>query len=285
MILSKSISIAILTSWYGPYPWYFSYFINSCSYNLSIDFYIITNNQQPIFNKPANVKIIYKTLEEIKTTASKKLGFKVNINYPYKLCDLRPAYGLIFSEYIEGYDFWGVGDIDVVYGQLRNFLTTKLLGNYDIFSFRPEYLTGCLTIFRNTKKMNELFMQSRDYKIILAKKKYCNFDECNFMFVPLWAGVPINNLPYKIESMTHLVKRKEKEGYLRAYFDFNLIEGTVGNVKWFKGKIIYKSQFEAILYHLLKFKDRYQHKYQLIQIKKNETICFSKKNIYKTNIA
>ena len=27
MLQSKGKSIAILTCWYGPYPWYFSYFI------------------------------------------------------------------------------------------------------------------------------------------------------------------------------------------------------------------------------------------------------------------
>jgi len=278
-------SIAILICWYGPYPWYFPYFIHSCSYNSTIDFFIITDNQASINNKPENVKIIYKTLEEIKATASKKLGFTVCIDDPYKLCDFKPTYGFIFSKYIDGYDFWGAGDIDVIYGQLRDFLTPNLFDSYDIFSFRPEYLTGCLTIFRNTKKINELFMQSRDYKVVFSKNEYYNFDECNFMFVPLWAGVAIDEVPYRIESMTHFVKRKLKEGYLNAYFDFNLIEGTIGNVKWIKGRIIYKSQFEAILYHLLKFKDCYKKKYQLTQMKKNEAICFSKKNIYKRNIA
>ena len=31
-------SIAILTCWYGEYPWYFPYFIHSCVYNPSVDF-------------------------------------------------------------------------------------------------------------------------------------------------------------------------------------------------------------------------------------------------------
>ena len=60
-------SIALLTCWYGPYPWYFPYFIHSCRYNPTIDFIIITDNIEPIHNKTNNVKIIYKTLDEIKS--------------------------------------------------------------------------------------------------------------------------------------------------------------------------------------------------------------------------
>lgn len=93
--IGSSYRIAILTCWRGPFPWYFSYFIHSCVYNPTIDFYIITDNQQSIYNKPANVKITYKTLKEIKSTATQKLGFAVNIGYPYKLCDFKPAYGFL----------------------------------------------------------------------------------------------------------------------------------------------------------------------------------------------
>lgn len=277
-------SIVILTCWYGAYPWYFHYFIHSCAYNPTIDFFIITDNEQPITNKPENVKVKYKTLENIKATASEKLGFRISIDCPYKICDFRPAYGFIFPEMVKGYDFWGYGDIDVMYGNLRYFLTNELLETYDVFSFRPEYLTGSLSIYRNGKKTNELFMQSRDYKTVFSESKYFNFDECNFMFVPLWNGKPIEDISYQIESITHIVKRKMKDGYLRAYFDFNLIEGTIGNIKWTNGKIIYKNKFEAILYHLLKFKDRYQHHYQLTHIEDGKIIFFSKNNIYKRNI-
>ena len=71
--------IAMLTWWYGSFPWYFHNFIYSCYYNSSIDFYIITDNEQLIPDKPDNVKIIYTTLTGINETATNKLGFTVNI--------------------------------------------------------------------------------------------------------------------------------------------------------------------------------------------------------------
>jgi hypothetical protein len=276
-------SIAILTCWYGPYPWYFPYFICSCAYNPKIDFYIITDNRETIPNKPENVKIKNIALDEIKKTASAKLGFTVNNGRPYKLCDIKPAYGFLFPEIIKGYSFWGYGDVDVMYGDLRHFLTNKLLEEYDIFSFRPEYLTGALTIFRNVKKMNQLFMQSSDYKTVFSQSEYFNFDECNFLFVPLWDGKSIDTLPCQVESMTHVIRRKAKANNLKAYFDFNLIEGTVGSVRWYNGRIFYKNQFEAILYHLLKFKDCCKQKFRKVNFKENVSICFSSTTIYKRN--
>lgn len=279
----KLKSILIITAWYGPYPWYFTYFLYSCKYNCTIDFIIITDNKDPLPFNPINLKVIHKSIKEIIKTASQKLGLNVKIDCPYKLCDIRPAYAFLFPEIIKRYKFWGYGDIDVVYGDLRHFLTNKLLGAYDIFSFRHEYLTGALTIFRNEKKMNNLFMQSKDYKAVFSQTEYFNFDECNFLFVPLWEGKAIETVPYRIESMTHVVSHKVKTNYLRAYLDFNLIEGTVGNIKWHKGKIFYKNEFEVILYHLLKFKDRYNYKCRKIHLQRNSSICFSRHNIYKRN--
>jgi hypothetical protein len=77
-------SIAILTWWYGPYPWYFSYFLQSCSYNPTVDFFLITENGVSVNNRPQNVKIIYKRLSELVEIASLKLGFEVSVNRPYK---------------------------------------------------------------------------------------------------------------------------------------------------------------------------------------------------------
>lgn len=82
-------------------------------------FYIITDNKNKIDNKPQNVKIIYKTLEEIKASAFQKLGFKVNIDYPYKLCDFKPAYGFLFPEIIKDYDFWTQSDLDIIVSWLE----------------------------------------------------------------------------------------------------------------------------------------------------------------------
>jgi hypothetical protein len=90
--------------------------MHSCIHNPTIDFIIITDNDaEAIGNKPDNVKIIYRTLYEIKAAASEKPGFAVNIDHAFKLCDFKPAYGFIFPEIVADHDFCGHGDIDVVF--------------------------------------------------------------------------------------------------------------------------------------------------------------------------
>lgn len=248
------ISIAVLTCWLGQYPWYLPYFIHSCSYNPTIDFYIITDNERPIPNKPENVKIIYQTLDEIKRVASQKLGFPINLDFSYKLCDFKPAYGFIFPEITKAYNFWGHGDIDLIYGNIRNFITEDVLKNYDVISSRHDYITGSFCLFRNNKQMNTLFMQSRDFKHVFGSAEHFCFDECNFLFQELQNGASIFDYPDNIQSMTYVVKKEEVEGRLKAFFDFIIVEGTPGKIKWINGKIIYKDEYEAMFYHLIKFK-------------------------------
>ena len=89
--------IAILTCWYGTYPWYFPYFIHSCTYNPSIDFYIITDNEQIVTDKLDNVKIIYMTLTGINETATNKLGFTVNIEHQALVATVLPALSRDFA--------------------------------------------------------------------------------------------------------------------------------------------------------------------------------------------
>ena len=127
MIKTSEESIAILTCYLGKLPWYFAYFVHSCKHNLSITFIIVTDDTTYSKPIPANIKLVYKTLSEINEQASTKLGLTVNIKNGYKLCDFKPTYGILFSELLQGYDFWGHGDIDMVFGDgdSMNFLKQK----------------------------------------------------------------------------------------------------------------------------------------------------------------
>src|SRR5690625_2795809 len=130
--------IVIIICYFGKFPWYFLYFLHSCKYNMDIDFVIITDNNVKYESSP-NVRIVKRTLSEIKKVASRKLGFKVEIDFPYKLCDFKPVYGLIFSELIKGYDFWGYSDVDIILGDIRAFINNEILNNYDYISLRHDY--------------------------------------------------------------------------------------------------------------------------------------------------
>ena len=167
---SHRYSIVLLFFWFGPFPWYFRYFIHSCRFNPSIRFILTTDNQEVLPDLPENVGITYKTLEEVKDEITQKIGFPVNIEYPYKLCDFRPAFGYLFPELIKGYDFWGHGDIDVVYGNIRAFITEEILSHHNVVNSRHDYIAGHSCLFRNTKEINSLFKQSKDYKLVFTSR-------------------------------------------------------------------------------------------------------------------
>ena len=40
-----------------------------------------------------------------------------------KIKDLKPMHGLVFRELLASYSHWAFGDVDVVYGSLKRFLT------------------------------------------------------------------------------------------------------------------------------------------------------------------
>jgi len=280
--MNSQKKIILLSCYYGPFPWYFNYFVHSCKHNPSIDFYIITDNTTSEIPLPANVKLIYKTLDETRRLASKRLGFKVKIGEGYKFCDFKPAYGFIFADLIKGYDVWGYADIDIIFGNIRDFATDAVLNSYDLVSIQPYFLTGCFLLFKNNKKINALFKHSKDYRKVFSSEEHYCFDETNYTFEKFNEGLKYHQITTEIESMTHVVRRLEEEKFIRPYFDLHIIEGEPGNIKWENGKMTYKNKFSFALYHLINFKSHFIPK--KIHRSIPDTFTISPNNIYHKSI-
>ena len=271
-------TIALITCYIGKLPWYFNYFIHSCSFNATIDFYIITDDVDFSGAIPPNVYMVYKDLDAINQVFSQRLNIKTNIRNGYKLCDFKPAYGLIFADLLKGYAFWGHCDIDIIFGDIREFITDDLLSNFELISVRHDWLSGCFLLYKNSDKLNLLFTHSKDHlKVFEAEKHYC-FDETNFAHDAFTEGLSYENIETEVESMMHVVKRLEKIGYVKPFFDFLIIEGLPGKLKWENGKMFYRNQFEILFYHLIFFKTRYKPQKKNLVIPGKFTI--SPLNIY-----
>lgn len=104
---------------------------------------------------PKNVYWQVMKFDEFKSLLDSKIGFSSSLYRPYKLCDIRPAYGDIFYDRIKMYDFWGWCDIDIIFGNIRNFITETLLNEYD----KIGSLGHCVLI-RNSDKMRTMYKQS-----------------------------------------------------------------------------------------------------------------------------
>ncbi|HFI0791445.1 TPA: DUF6625 family protein [Streptococcus suis] len=148
-------SIRFLCPYFGKLPkTVFPFWLQSCSYNPSIEWYIFTDDSEvENFDLPSNVKILPISLDELSTLISEKISLKVKLTDGYKLCDFKPLYGVIFQDWLSDIDFWGHCDIsDTLYGNLRLFLTEQLLSKAEKIMF-----LGHMTIYRNTSEINERF--------------------------------------------------------------------------------------------------------------------------------
>lgn len=280
---SSYLKIAIIICYFGKFPWYFDLFLHSASFNKSIDFIIITDSVKPPYC-PSNVKFLNRTLNDINILATQRLGFKVNIENPYKLCDFKPTYGLIFSDILEGYNFWGHGDIDIIWGNIRNFITNDL-SDFDFISVRHDYVSGFFALYRNTEKMNTIFMQSKDYMKVLSSPDHFCFDECSNLYTLLWNNKnSIYDIQWEIESMTYILKKAHDEKKIKACFELFVLEGIPGKITWDNGVLYFNNRVEVLLYHLILFKklnkpqEIHYHSIPLVyQITKSEIILINDK--------
>lgn len=165
--------ILIIIPYFGSLPETFPFWYHSAKDNRDVDFLFITDCE---VESCENIKVVKTTFEETVASYTKALGMELTIPSPYKLCDFRSAYGVIYADYLQGYDFWGYGDIDLVYGRIRHFLTEDLLSQYDMFN-----AWGHLSLYRNCDFINNVFKEYHEgyiyYKDIYADSEHGFFDE------------------------------------------------------------------------------------------------------------
>ena len=134
-------------------PSYSDLFFKSCGANPTVNWLLVTDQPIDAGRLPPNVALRQTTFASLKTSIDAVLGFETALPSPDKLCDVKPAYGAIFADAIEGFEFWGHCDIDLVFGDIRRFLTADILQVY------PKVLIhGHLSLYRNRDDVNHYFM-------------------------------------------------------------------------------------------------------------------------------
>lgn len=264
-------SICLLGFFFGKKPQFFNLFVESCRYNWSVEFILFTDFIYP--DTAPNVNIITFSLDDFNKLASKNLGIDVKVNNPIKVCEFRPAFGVIFHDYIEKFDFWGTIDNDLVFGDIRRFITDSLLTENDIITSREEYLVSHFTMYRNTERINKLFLSSSDYRKIFTDNVYYNFEECNFLWWYLIAGYSIFDkglqeirkyFDRNIESITHVVHEAMRERKLKCYFETLMEEQDeldeagkmrpwVEELQWHEGTLTRLSDGNELMYFHIHF--------------------------------
>ena len=120
---------AAVGCYYGKWPNYFQFWLTSCSYNPTIDFFLVTDINTEGYSIPPNVHIVRMEfcalVKKIRSAITLPNGKAISCVRPYKLCDFRVAYGHIFRNIFEGYDYWGFYDIDTIWGNLQAFIPSN----------------------------------------------------------------------------------------------------------------------------------------------------------------
>ena len=172
-------------AWLRPkkFPAYFNYFIDSYSRNTQTHLKIFTNVPCSSYKKQykdSSISFYQFSLENMFKFFQEKLdisGYSYDRYRAYKVCDFKPTFGQVFSEYLEGFDYWGYIDPDVIVGNLDRFLTSEKLADYDVVSGGRNNITGYMTLYRNTEAMNSLYKKSPDHIRVINSPKNFRFDE------------------------------------------------------------------------------------------------------------
>lgn len=168
-------SIVIIFPYFGHLPVQYKMWRESALRNTTVDFIFFTDADV----EPAQNIIVHKmTFADFRQLAQKAFDFPIVLDRPYKLCEYKQAYGHILQDYIKEYDFWGFGDLDLVYGDIRAFITDSVLTHKFLLGW------GHLTLMRNDEDVNTYFMKQingyQSYKNAFSTSKITYFDEYGY---------------------------------------------------------------------------------------------------------
>ena len=177
MIQAARPTIAIVVTFFGNPPAWLPAFFRSCQTNPDVRWLIYSDFGT--LPTPPNVTMKPMDLREFNARASAASGTAITIDPARirKICDFKPLYGLMFADDLRDFEFWAYSDLDVIWGDIRQFITDELLNGHIIVSPRQRKLGGHGTFFRNTEANNRLFEIVPDVRAHLVNPHYVRVDE------------------------------------------------------------------------------------------------------------
>ena len=169
--------ILVISTWFGPLPAWFPLWLTSCRFNPDLDWLVATDANLPAVDIPKNVHVVRLTMAEFAARIEQAVGFPVHFVKPYKACDYRPLYGCLTNLVPGDWEFWGHCDLDMLFGNVRAFLTPELLASND-----RVFGVGHFSIYRNDETANTFYRRpypGLDYHQIIADPEPRGFDEHN----------------------------------------------------------------------------------------------------------
>lgn len=174
--MSEKRKACFIIPYFGKLPDTMPVYLRTCEANPDFDWLIITDDHTR-YDYPANVHCSYTTFDEFVQRVQSHFDFPIALKRPYKICDFRAAFGVIFAEELKNYRFWGHCDLDQYFGKIDHFITDEILDSYD-----KILCLGHFTLFRNVEKINKMYLipdrkWNQSYRDAFSQEKHWIFDE------------------------------------------------------------------------------------------------------------
>lgn len=200
----------IITQFGSPHPWTDEFVKNVTPLEKDGWYWIIFTPNK--IQGSSNVSIEKMTPEEFSDLTERKLGVRPNVFTTTRgvpsvhMTDFYVFGGKIFEDYLKGFDYWGIANIDMVFGDLSKFLPDHEIEKYDIWTDEPTSFNGIFSLLKNTDKVVEL------YKLIPSWEKKISQSPC-----PLCTnGIGGHTLFATDEyDMTDLLKRADVLSFIK----------------------------------------------------------------------
>ena len=220
----------LIMPYYGKLPKYLGCYLKSLE-GKNID--VLWVSDLEVGAHPENFKILKLSFQAVRQLFEKILATKVVINGSRRFCDLRPMYGKVFAEYIKGYEYWGHGDCDLIYGwKFNDFMArTVETGVYDVISMHKHYLSGPTCLYRNNELGCNLFVHAANWREVCAFDGIGGvliFDECGGEFHnKLSTGkMTLEECAIHMDNMSSVVWRTPT---LKVYHEDEITESSLAN--------------------------------------------------------
>lgn len=181
-MISNKPRIALIIPYFGKFPEWMELYLYTCSRNPQIDFHYYTDCKIPDKIYP-NTIFHEITFTEYYSLINNTLNISfgsVSHNKAFKLCDIRPFLCLLHPQILSEYEWWGWGDIDVIYGDLSQLINTKNLSRYNLITTHIKCTAGHFTILKSTSKFSNICMKIHNWKKLLENPNPMWVDEVAF---------------------------------------------------------------------------------------------------------
>lgn len=206
--------IVQIIPYFGSWPEWMDLYLYSCSRNPMVDFLFFTDCGTELLPEYGNV--IFHSIPRIDyyNLVSKRLDIDFNPPSPYKLTDLKPFLGKVHELEIKNYEWWGFGDIDLLYGNLGLILNERNLKKYSVITTHNYHAAGHCTFMRNTAKYRDLCFRIKDWARKLTDTKHYGLDEGE------WSGLAFPEITMSRLLWQHIFRHMHLMGFF-SFMDFS----------------------------------------------------------------